>query len=71
MLLHMLEVMMTDESMSITDTVNSLLFLQVGPAVVQAFHNFLVRLQLRCTDDAENHLKQLLLRLVSTLSSES
>lgn len=44
--------------------------LQIGPAVVQSFHDFIIRLQMRCTGDAENHLIELLLRLVENLSAE-
>ncbi len=46
------------------------LTLQVGPTGAKAFHEFLVRLQLRCTNDDHNHLKELLLKLVYTLAAE-
>ena len=52
-------------------TVTHLPFLaQVGPTGARAFHEFLVRLQLRCTNDDHNHLKELLLKLVYTLAAE-
>ncbi len=43
---------------------------QVGPTGARAFHEFLVRLQLRCVNDDHNHLKELLLKLVYTLAAE-
>ena len=43
---------------------------QVGPTATKAFYEFLVRLQLRCAEANENHLKELMLKLVYTLTSE-
>jgi len=43
---------------------------QIGPAVVQSFHDLVIRLQMRCTGDAENQLIELLLRLVHSLSAD-
>lgn len=44
--------------------------LQVGPTATRAFQELVVRLQLRCAEDNENHLKELLLKLVYTLAAE-
>jgi len=44
--------------------------MQIGPAVVQSFHDLIIRLQMRCTGDTENHLVELLLRLIQNLSAE-
>jgi len=44
--------------------------LQIGPAVVQSFHDLIIRLQMRCTGETENQLIELLLRLVETLAAE-
>ncbi|XP_064622207.1 baculoviral IAP repeat-containing protein 6-like isoform X2 [Lineus longissimus] len=45
-------------------------YVQVGPTATRAFNEFLMRLQVRCADDNENHLKELLLKLVYTLTVE-
>ena len=37
---------------------------------MQSFHDLIIRLQMRCTGDAENQLIELLLRLVHSLSAE-
>ncbi len=43
---------------------------QIGPTAVKAFHDFLVRLQAKCADDNEHHLKELLLKLVYQLATD-
>ena len=43
---------------------------QVGPTAVKAFHEVLVRLQLRCAEENECLFRELLLRLVYQLSTD-
>ncbi|CAH1791767.1 unnamed protein product [Owenia fusiformis] len=43
---------------------------QVGPSTVQAFHEFLVRLQLCVAEPSKSHLKESVLKLVFTLTTD-
>ena len=52
----------------LSEMLRCLQLIQVGPAVVRSFHDFLVRLQLQCLD--YERLKEICLRLVNTLASE-
>jgi hypothetical protein len=47
-----------------------LIFLQVGPSATKFFFEFLMRLLIRCTPDSLEHLYELMLKLVYTLTAE-
>lgn len=50
---------------------NSVIFLQVGPSAVKAFHVFLQRLRVCiCGEDNIHNLKEIMLKLVYSLTAE-
>ncbi|ELT93547.1 hypothetical protein CAPTEDRAFT_223860 [Capitella teleta] len=51
-------------------SLSSQTFTQIGPTAVKAFHDFLQRLHIRCAEDNESHLKEMLLKLVYSLTSD-
>ena len=67
---NLLDLLVLNSMFILLTVFGCLIFLQVGPSATKFFFEFLMRLLIRCTPDSLEHLYELMLKLVYTLTAE-